>query len=65
MLYEVITGSEFGSSYNSKLINFDIDPNVPDRTHGDWTEFKTSFMVRKFVNEELGAGPSVVYTPEP
>lgn len=60
----VYHGSEFGTSYNSKLINFDIDPNVPDRTHGDWTEFKTSFMVRKFVNEELGAGPSVVYTPE-
>ncbi|MFB6319122.1 RagB/SusD family nutrient uptake outer membrane protein [Saccharicrinis sp. FJH54] len=59
----VYHGSEFGTSYNDKLINFDIDPNVPDRTHGDWPEFKTSFMVRKFVNEELGAGPSVVYTP--
>ena len=59
----VYHGSEFGTSYNDKLINFDIDPSVPDRTHGDWTEFKTSFMVRKFVNEELGAGPSVVYAP--
>lgn len=59
----VYHGSKFGESYNDKLINFDIDPTVADRTHGDWTEFKTSFMVRKFVNEELGAGPSIVYTP--
>lgn len=59
----VYHGSTFGESYNDKLINFDIDPNVPDRTHGDWSDFKTSFMPRKFINEDLGAGSSIVYTP--
>lgn len=59
----VYHGSTFGESYNSKLINFDSDPTVPDRTHGDDVTFKTSFMPRKFLNEELGAGSSVVYVP--
>ncbi|HYX05811.1 MAG TPA: RagB/SusD family nutrient uptake outer membrane protein, partial [Bacteroidales bacterium] len=59
----VYHGSKFGESYNDKLINFDIDPDVADRTHGDWSDFKTSFMVRKFVNEELGASSAIVYTP--
>lgn len=59
----VYHGSTFGESYNDKLINFDIDPSVPDRTHGDWSDFKTSFMPRKFINEALGAASSVVYTP--
>lgn len=59
----VYHGSKFGESYNTKLINFDLDPSVPDRTHGDWSDFKTSFMVRKFVNEDLGASSAVVYTP--
>jgi len=59
----VYHGSKFGESYNTKLINFDLDPSVPNRTHGDWSDFKTSFMVRKFINEDLGASSAVVYTP--
>jgi hypothetical protein len=59
----VYHGSPFGESYNDNPINFDIDPSVPNRTHGDWSGFKTSFITRKFVNEELGAGPSVTYRP--
>ncbi|MBN1131924.1 MAG: RagB/SusD family nutrient uptake outer membrane protein [Bacteroidales bacterium] len=59
----VYHGSTFGESYNSKLVNFDKNPAVPDRTHGDWPGFKTSFMVHKFVNEELGASSSVTYQP--
>jgi len=59
----VYHGSPFGESYNKLPINFDIDPSVPNRTHGDWSGFKTSFMTRKFVNEALGEGPSITYRP--
>ncbi|MDA3822434.1 MAG: RagB/SusD family nutrient uptake outer membrane protein, partial [Bacteroidales bacterium] len=59
----VYHGSTFGESYNDKLINFDKDPSVPDRTHGDWPSFVTSFMVRKFVNEALGESSSITYAP--
>ncbi|MCF8226236.1 MAG: RagB/SusD family nutrient uptake outer membrane protein [Bacteroidales bacterium] len=56
-------GSTFGETYNTKLVNFDSNPDVPNRTHGDWPAFKTSLMVHKFVNEALGADPSVTYQP--
>lgn len=59
----VYHGSTFGESYNDKLINFDIDKSVPDRTHGDWANFISGFMVRKFVNEAIGESESVTYTP--
>lgn len=59
----VYHGSTFGEGYNDKLVNFDIDKSVPDRTHGDWPNFVTSFMVRKFVNEALGEGSSITYVP--
>ncbi|MCU4157752.1 RagB/SusD family nutrient uptake outer membrane protein [Carboxylicivirga sp. A043] len=59
----VYHGSKFGENYNDKLINFDADPTVPDRTHGDHAEFKTSFMTRKFVNEALGESQSITYQP--
>lgn len=59
----VYHGSTFGEGYNDKLINFDIDKSVPDRTHGDWSGFVTSFMVRKFVNEALGEASSITYVP--
>ncbi len=58
----VYHGSTFGESYNDKLINFDIDPSVPDRTHGDWSMFVTSFMVRKFVNEALGESQAITHS---
>ena len=50
-------------TYNYKLVNFDIDKTVPDRTHGDWSGFVSGFMVRKFVNEALGESSSVTYVP--
>lgn len=59
----VYHGSTFGETYNNKLVNFDKNPAVPNRTHGDWPGFKTSFMVHKFVNEALGASASVTYQP--
>jgi starch-binding outer membrane protein, SusD/RagB family len=59
----VYHGSTFGESYNDKLINFDVDKSVPDRTHGDWPSFVTSFMARKFVNEALGESSSITYVP--
>ena len=57
----VYHGSTFGESYNSKLINFDIDKTVQGRTHGDWPNFKSSFIVRKFVNEDLGEGEAITH----
>jgi hypothetical protein len=59
----VYHGSTFGESYNDLLINFDINQDVPDRTHGDWPGFVSGFMVRKFVNEALGESASVTYVP--
>ena len=59
----VYHGSTFGETYNTKLINFDIDKSVPDRTHGDWSGFASGFMVRKFVNEALGESSSITYVP--
>jgi len=59
----VYHGSTFGEEYNDKLINFDIDKSVPDRTHGDWPSFVSGFMVRKFVNEALGEGSAITYIP--
>ncbi|NJO68306.1 MAG: RagB/SusD family nutrient uptake outer membrane protein, partial [Bacteroidetes bacterium] len=59
----VYHGSKFGESYNTKLVNFDINKSVANRTHGDWLGFKTSFMLRKFINEELGKGSDVKYNP--
>jgi len=59
----VYHGSEFGEWYYEHPINFDIDPSLPNRTHGDSEAFKTSFMVRKFVNEALGEDNSVTYNP--
>lgn len=57
----VYHGSTFGESYNDKIINFDSDPSVPDRTRSTWTLFKTSFMVRKFVSEDLGEASTVTH----
>lgn len=54
-------GSTFGESYNDKLINFDIDKTVPDRTHGDWPNFIAGFITRKFINEDLGESQSVTH----
>lgn len=59
----VYHGSKFGETYNTKLVNFDIDKSVPNRTHGDWPNFIAGFLVRKFVNEALGEGSSIVYSP--
>nr|WP_319509508.1 RagB/SusD family nutrient uptake outer membrane protein [uncultured Draconibacterium sp.] len=59
----VYHGSKFGEGYNDKLINFDVDKTVPNRTHGDWSGFASGFMVRKFVNEALGESSTVTYVP--
>ena len=59
----VYHGSTFGEKYNDKLINFDLNKSVPDRTHGDWAGFQSGFMVRKFVNEALGEASTVTYVP--
>lgn len=55
----VYHGSTFGEAYNTKIINFDIDKSVPNRTHGDWANFVTSFMVRKYVAESIGEASTV------
>jgi hypothetical protein len=57
----VYHGSTFGENYNDKIINFDADVTVPDRTRSTWTLFKTCFMVRKFVNEDLGEASTVTH----
>lgn len=57
----VYHGSKFGEDYNDKLINFDIDATVADRTHGDWPNFKSSFIVRKFINEDLGKSEAITH----
>lgn len=54
-------GSTFGESYNDKLINFDIDKSVADRTHGDWPNFLAGFITRKFINEDLGESASITH----
>lgn len=59
----VYHGATFGEGYNDKLINFDLDKSVPDRTHGDWSGFKSGFMVRKFINEALGESSAITYQP--
>lgn len=59
----VYHGSTFGESYNDLLINFDLNKEVADRTHGDWAGFKTGFMVRKFINEALGESSAISYVP--
>ncbi len=57
----VYHGSKFGEHYNDKIINFDSDVTVPDRTRSPWPLFKTCFMVRKFINEDLGEASTVLH----
>lgn len=56
-------GALFGEKYYNYPVNFDANKSLPHRNHGDWPGFKTSFMVRKFVNEALGESQSITYTP--
>lgn len=57
----VYHGSKFGEKYNNKTINFDLNTSVPNRTRSSWALFKTSFMVRKFVSEDLGESSTVTH----
>ncbi|MBL7968910.1 MAG: RagB/SusD family nutrient uptake outer membrane protein [Prolixibacteraceae bacterium] len=59
----VYHGSKFGENYNTKIINFDSDPSVPDRTNGDWSGTVSAFLPRKFINEDLGQGGNIYYRP--